>query len=49
MKYKMGEINLIQFKIDKPFLYYIIKTINDEKENAISLPLFCGSVIEPEI
>jgi serine protease inhibitor len=38
-----------EFKIDQPFLYYIIKNINDEKENNISLSLFCGSVVEPKI
>ncbi|XP_043593770.1 serine protease inhibitor 3/4-like isoform X2 [Bombus pyrosoma] len=38
-----------QLKIDKPFLYYIIKTVNDERENDISLSLFCGSVVKPEI
>ncbi|XP_050581084.1 serine protease inhibitor 3/4-like isoform X9 [Bombus affinis] len=38
-----------KLKIDQPFVYYITKTINDEKENDISVSLFCGSVIEPKI
>ncbi|XP_033175586.1 antichymotrypsin-2 isoform X2 [Bombus impatiens] len=38
-----------EFKINRPFFYYIIKTMKDEKENDINLPLFCGSVNEPEI
>lgn len=38
-----------KLKIDQPFVYYIIKTINDEKESDISLSLFSGSVIEPKI
>lgn len=41
--------NIREFKINQPFFYYIIKTMNDEKENDINLPLFCGSVNEPEI
>ncbi|XP_050581079.1 antichymotrypsin-2-like isoform X4 [Bombus affinis] len=49
--YRMGDIRrpARKFKIDQPFVYYIIKTINDEKESDISLSLFSGSVIEPKI
>ncbi|XP_033345770.1 antichymotrypsin-2-like [Bombus vosnesenskii] len=36
-----------EFKINRPFFYYIIKTMNDGEENNINLPLFCGSVNEP--
>ncbi|XP_068989070.1 antichymotrypsin-2-like isoform X1 [Bombus flavifrons] len=38
-----------KFIINQPFIYYIIKTMNDDKENDINLPLFCGFVREPKI
>ncbi|XP_071872228.1 antichymotrypsin-2-like isoform X2 [Bombus fervidus] len=38
-----------RMRINKPFFYYIIKTMHDEKENDITLSLFCGSVNEPKL
>ncbi|XP_071872227.1 serine protease inhibitor 3/4-like isoform X1 [Bombus fervidus] len=42
-------IKIITFIINQPFFYYIIKTINDDKENDINTTLFCGFVREPKI
>ncbi|XP_048265792.1 serine protease inhibitor 3/4-like [Bombus terrestris] len=35
--------------INRPFFYYIAKTVNVGKENNMILPLFCGSVNEPKL
>ncbi|XP_043593784.1 antichymotrypsin-2-like isoform X4 [Bombus pyrosoma] len=46
---KRKGITVENFRINQPFFYYIIKTMNDDKENDINLPIFCGFVREPKI